>query len=253
MALSLAQWHKRYQQQAKWTENLRNYLYTRVGIHNLKDILDVGCGTGVILGELSQLTSASIFGLDISHNPLRMAHETNSSFLLSIGDAHQLPFSDNSFDCCLCHFLLLWVNDPNYVTSEMVRVTRRGGLVMALAEPDYGGRIDFPPQLTQVGQWQIEALKKQGANPNIGRELGAIFSVAGLHNIEVGVLGGQWGENFQKSDFDLELEVIKSDLNSINKYDNQISELITLDEISRKNKQRILFVPTFYAVGEVLD
>ena len=32
---------------------------------------------------------------------------------------------------------------------------------MALAEPDYGGRIDYPEQLGHIGRWQAQALRKQ--------------------------------------------------------------------------------------------
>ena len=63
----------------------------------------------------------------------------------------------------------------------MVRVTHPGGFVLALAEPDYGGRIDYPTELSQIGDWQKNALKQQGANPLMGRELRSIFSHAGIN------------------------------------------------------------------------
>jgi SAM-dependent methyltransferase len=251
MALSLDYWHLRYQQQAHWTENLRKYLYDRVGIQNAKKILDVGCGTGVLLAELCRVTTASVYGLDISHNSLTMGKQYVPRSINTNGDAHNQPFDAGTFDISLCHFLLLWVTKPLQVIREMARITREGGYVIAIAEPDYGGRIDFPLELSQIGQWQIESLRKQGANPSIGRELLSLFSLAGLENIEVGVMGGQWGQQINKNDFALEWEVIRSDLYTNNMSDVNFSELKTLDLSAREKHQRILFVPTFYAIGKV--
>ena len=135
--------------------------------------------------------------------------------------------------------------------EEMARVTRPNGYVLALAEPDYGGRIDFPSELSQLGIWQTQALREQGANPFMGREVRSIFSRAGLVNIDVGVLGGQWGENISDQDLELEWEVIQSDLRQNNDFILQADRLKDLELTSRKILQRILFVPTFYAIGVV--
>jgi hypothetical protein len=85
----------------------------------------------------------------------------------------------------------------------------------------------------------------------MGREVRSIFSRAGLVNIDVGVLGGQWGENISDQDLELEWEVIQSDLRQNNDFILQADRLKDLELTSRKILQRILFVPTFYAIGVV--
>jgi ubiquinone/menaquinone biosynthesis C-methylase UbiE len=249
MTLSTQQWHDRYQQQARWTKSLRDYIYKHIGFHQTQRILDVGCGTGVILGEFSQISTCHTFGVDINPITIRFAHSASPNSILSIGDGLCLPFRSESFDISQCHFLLLWVTNPLHVLIEMVRVLRPGGYLLALAEPDYGGRIDYPSELAKIGYWQIESLKEQGANPYIGREVRSLFSKVGLMDIEVGVLGAQWGEKQTKNETDLEWEVIKSDLYQNKEFLQSAAELETLDLSSRKNLQRILFVPTFYAMG----
>jgi ubiquinone/menaquinone biosynthesis C-methylase UbiE len=249
MNLSTQKWHERYHQQARWTKSLRDYVYKRIGFHQAKLILDVGCGTGVILGELSQISTCTTFGVDIDPAVIRFAHSISPKSLLSIGNGFNLPFRAESFDVSQCHFLLLWVTNPRQVLIEMVRVLRPGGYLLVLAEPDYGGRIDYPTELAKLGSWQIEALKLQGANPYIGREIRSLFSNAGLLDIEVGVLGGQWGEKHSKKEAELEWEVIKSDLYQNKEFLESAARLETLDLSARKNLQRILFVPTFYAIG----
>jgi SAM-dependent methyltransferase len=192
-----------------------------------------------------------VFGLDIDSSALRIAQEYAPKSVYTVGDCINLPFQTRVFDVTLCHFLLLWVKDALNAVEEMARVTRPNGYVLALAEPDYGGRIDFPSELSQLGIWQTEALREQGANPFMGREVRSIFSRAGLVNIDVGVLGGQWGENISDQDLELEWEVIQSDLRQNNDFILQADRLKDLELTSRKILQRILFVPTFYAIGVV--
>ncbi len=249
MNLSTQKWHERYQQQALWTKSLRDYVYKRIGFRQTKLILDVGCGTGVILRELSQISTFTTFGVDINPATIRFAHSTSPKSLPTIGDALYLPFRAESFDVSQCHFLLLWVTSPRQVLIEMVRVLRPGGYLLVLAEPDYGGRIDYPSELAKLGSWQIDALKEQGANPYIGREIRSLFSNIGLLDIEVGVLGGQWGEKHTKKEAELEWEVIESDLYQNKEFLQSAAALETLDLSAWKNLQRILFVPTFYAIG----
>ncbi len=251
MNLSISQWHQRYLQQAHWTQNLRKYIYDQIGIQHANKILDIGCGTGVLEDELNHFPSAHIYGLDIDFNALGIAQGYIQNSLYTNGDCLKLPYPPETFNITLCHFLLLWVKEPLNAVEEMVRVTQPHGFVVALAEPDYGGRIDFPPELSQIGIWQTNALKKQGANPFMGRELRSIFSSTGLSNIEAGVLGGQWGEKITDQEIELEWEVLQSDLHQNNEFIMQEDKLKSLDRKSRKGRQRILFVPTFYAIGMV--
>jgi ubiquinone/menaquinone biosynthesis C-methylase UbiE len=251
MSLSTYQWHQRYQQQARWTQNLRQFLYDQVGIQRAHKILDIGCGTGVLENELNQISSSHVFGLDIDFSPLRVAMEYALKSTYTVGDGLFIPFQSGIFDITMCHFLLLWVNKPLRVLEEMARVTRPQGFVLALAEPDYGGRIDYPPDLAQVGTWQTESLKQQKANPFMGRELRSIFSQVGLENVEVGVLGGQWGEEMSDQDIQLEWEVLQLDLLQNMEFTLQVDKFKALELASRRAHQRILFVPTFYAFGKV--
>ena len=51
----------------------------------------------------------------------------------------------------------------------------------------------------------------------------------GLINTEVGVLGGQWGNNNTESDIELEWEVIQSDLSQNDEYLMYAEQLKELD------------------------
>jgi ubiquinone/menaquinone biosynthesis C-methylase UbiE len=246
-------WHTRFVQQAQWTQNLRHHLYGRVNLDKARRVLEVGCGTGAVLTELLMQSHGEIFGLDISEEYLHLAAHNLPGIPLSCGDAHGLPYPAGVFDISLCHFLLLWVVDPVLVVREMARVTQPGGAVLALAEPDYGGRIDYPEELRILGSMQQSALHQQGADPLLGRRVRSILQQAGLANVEAGILGGQWSGIPSREDRETEWKVLIDD---IKKKPNipGISEIINLQKIDQQaweRGERILFVPTFYAWGRV--
>ena len=111
MTLSISQWHQRYQQQARWTRDLRQHIYAKVRIEQANNILDVGCGTGVLENELNLLSPSRVFGVDIDIEPIQIARESAFNSTYMVGDCVHLPFQNGEFDITLCHFLLLWVKD----------------------------------------------------------------------------------------------------------------------------------------------
>ncbi len=135
-----------------------------------------------------------VVGLDLNAAYLKLARRHAPRAHLSRGDAYQLPYRPGSFDVAYCHFVLLWLARPAAALAEMVRVTRPGGAVLALAEPDYGGRIDYPDELAALGAKQATALKNQGADPILGRRLAALLVEAGLDAVESGVPGRPMGQ-----------------------------------------------------------
>ncbi|HMD90339.1 MAG TPA: methyltransferase domain-containing protein [Anaerolineaceae bacterium] len=248
--LDLVDWHHRFLQQSRWTEELRYYLYHQLKIDQSQRILEVGCGSGVVTADLQRVVPVKIYGLDRRFEYLKFANQVDKATRFVCGDALALPYTPASFDSCLCHFFLLWLKHPEQGLKEMRRVTRPGGLVAALAEPDYGGRIDYPDELMELGRQQAAALQRQGADPNLGRRLASLFSNAGLSNVHSGLLGGHWGSPLSPEAWELEWSVLESDLSGW--IDKEKFELLRkLDLEAWQKGQRILFVPTFYAWGTV--
>jgi SAM-dependent methyltransferase len=242
-------WHSRFTQQAKWTAELRRYLFTRTGLEGAQRILEVGCGTGAVLATLSSLQT-HLFGLDINEVFLKQASAHAPGVPLIQGDAYHLPFANGKFDGVYFHFTLLWVTDPSWVLHEARRLLRSGGWMLAMAEPDYGGRIDYPQSLAETGRLQTECLRRQGADIQLGRRLGALFHQAGLRDIETGVVSGQWHEPPSQADLDQEWEVLEADLQGMLS-SHELSDLHRIDRQAWQTGERLLFVPTFYAIGQV--
>ena len=132
----------------------------------------------------------------------------------------------------------------------MVRVTRTEGRVIAMAEPDYTARIDYPEGLVELGSAQAGALRGRGADPSIGRELRALLNASGLTRVEAGVLGGEWSAVEDPETVESEWRMLDEDLSGL-VGPEQLAAYREMDQRSRQAGERILFVPTFFASGWV--
>jgi SAM-dependent methyltransferase len=250
-------WHTRFLQQAQWTRELRAYVFDMTGLTAARRALEVGCGTGAILADLS--TPASVHGLDLDAGRLAEARLHAPAACLARGDAACLPYPSAAFDITFCHFLLLWLQTPLQALGEMKRVTRAGGYVLALAEPDYSKRIDQPKSLRPLGRWQAESLWRQGADPALGGRLAELFAEAGITLLEAGSLRGSPGSSTGRGrgtrpltpeEREMEWAVLEADLAGFVPA-WKLKRMKKLDEEAWQRGERVLHVPTYYAVGQV--
>jgi ubiquinone/menaquinone biosynthesis C-methylase UbiE len=102
-------------------------------------VLEVAVGTGLAFERILHANpSGEVEGIDLTHAMLnrakrRAAATGLSNFRLSIGDAYNLSFTDNSFDVLINNYMfdLLPERDFSAVLAEFHRVLRPGGrLVM---------------------------------------------------------------------------------------------------------------------------
>ena len=238
-------WHRRYLQQARWTRDLRAYLFRKADLNDKSRLLEVGCGTGAILSDLPNYIS--LHGLDIDSAALAQCRINAPTASLIQGDALQLPYSNEIFDIVYCHFLLLWVKEPLQALLEMKRVAKSGGHIMAFAEPDYTARIDEPRELIPLGRWQSESLKRHGAAPGVGARLADLFSMAGIEIVETGTIQNA-GNDLSAEEWEIEWAVLESDLAGSVPSDD-IQKMKRLDQQAWRRGKRKLHVPTYFAWG----
>lgn len=244
------EWNLRFKQQARWTEQVRRVLFDGLMLENARRGLEVGCGTGVVSEAFRLSGQAEIYGIDLRWDFLKFGHSAHPLLHLAGANVFHLPFNEGLFDFVFCHYFLLWIDNPLLALSEMCRVTRPGGVVFALAEPDYAGRIDFPLELAETGRKQSAALRRQGAEPDIGRRLGGMFHSTGLVQVQTGVLGGQWGAARPMEEIESEWEILRDDLEGILSPE-EMRAYQKLDAAAWQAGTRILYIPTFYAWGYV--
>jgi ubiquinone/menaquinone biosynthesis C-methylase UbiE len=154
-----------------------------------ESVLEVGCGTGVMLPSLVQAVEpeGSVTGLDHSAAFLARADRRLSDAGLDArvrlvrGDALALPFEDASFDATHEERVLMHLADPDGAIREMVRVTRSGGRVACAEVFAAGADIDHPDR--ELADLLGQALVEQFRNPLMGIELRRRLLQAGLENV----------------------------------------------------------------------
>jgi protein-L-isoaspartate(D-aspartate) O-methyltransferase len=101
-------------------------LISRYELTNESKVLDIGCGKGFLLYEVSQiLPGIDVYGLDVSEYAIQNAHpEIKRS--LSVGNAIQLDFSDCYFDLAFSINTLhnLYNYELEKALTEMQRVAK---------------------------------------------------------------------------------------------------------------------------------
>ncbi len=93
-----------------------------------RDVLEVGCGTGLVLTRIARF-ARSARGVDLSPGMLEKAKARGLDVVL--GSATALPFEDDQFDVTCSFKVLAHIPEIERALSEMVRVTRPGGIVLA--------------------------------------------------------------------------------------------------------------------------
>ena len=242
--LSYQEWDEQFTRQAGWTRGTRAHLYRRANLLRASEILDVGCGTGVLTEELAERTQGQVVGVDLDPGMVDYSKGRQGKAQYRSGDAHDLAFRDGWFDLVVCHFLLLWCTDAAKVAREMVRVTRPGGTVLVCAEPDYGGRIDYPD--LPLGRWQSKALRHEGADPHLGRKLRSLFTLPGVRHAELGLIPGLWDLATLRAQFDAEWSLWERSLTDLIPPD-ELAHVKAVDLAAIQSGERLVFMPVFYA------
>jgi ubiquinone/menaquinone biosynthesis C-methylase UbiE len=92
------------------------------------DLLEVGCGTGLLLERAARLGRSAI-GVDLSAGMLARARAR--ALTVVRGSATALPLASASRDLVYCFKVLAHVEDVAGALAEMARVVRPGGWVLA--------------------------------------------------------------------------------------------------------------------------
>jgi ubiquinone/menaquinone biosynthesis C-methylase UbiE len=236
--------HNQFKRQAKWTADFRKQIYRHVNLRSAQRILDVGCGTGVIAEELKEKSNAKITAIDIDEQMIAIAKDNINGVQFLVEDAYKLPMKDNYYDVVVCQYLFLWLVNPEKAIKEMVRVCRKGGYVVALAEPDYGGWIEYPEM--DLGKKHIRYLEREGADPEMGRKMLSLFEKAELKTYLV-TIAQSWDKQNLLNNIEEEWKrVLDAKLISEEEYKEIIKEEIRLI----KKNQRMIFMPVFCAIGQ---
>jgi ubiquinone/menaquinone biosynthesis C-methylase UbiE len=146
-------------------------------------VLDVGCGPGALTSELvTRVGPASVAAVDPSEPFVTAVRERHPGVDARVARAEALPFDDGTFDAALAQLVVHFMRDPVAGLSEMRRVTRRGGMVVACVW-DNAGQGPLTPFWRAASEIdpQVDAeLDRAGVREG---HLAELFRAAGLRGI----------------------------------------------------------------------
>jgi SAM-dependent methyltransferase len=121
----------------------------REATRGARRVLDLGCGTGRALAELSAPVR---LGVDVSHKMLRIARARGHT--VARADAHALPLADGAIDAIVAAKGVFRYLDYPRAFAECARVLARGG---RLGVHQYAART-----------WQLRRVPDDGAALHVG-------------------------------------------------------------------------------------
>lgn len=171
---------------------LRRRFLRLAGVEPGHVVLEVGCGTGVVLRDLLSMVGSGgrVVGIDPSRLALRVArmlareHPLRSRLVLRVGDGARLPFRSGRFDRALAITVMLHVAEPLAVVKEMTRVVRRGGRV-GLQDQDFRTMTVEHPESALTARILDEVAARLYPEPHSGRRLPRLLREAGLDDVRV--------------------------------------------------------------------
>ena len=167
-------------------------LFDLIGVEPGSAVIDVGCGVLGVVHLLAERVGASgrVVGLDrevkMVESGRRFAeqHGLVVDFIHADATASGLPA--HSFDLVHARTLLLNVQNPPEILTEMVRIAKPGSVV-TVQEPDASAwSCDPPDPAFDILRGAIlDAYRRTGKDFNIGRRIAGMLRDAGVQGVQV--------------------------------------------------------------------
>ncbi len=153
------------------------------GITASSTVLVAGCGTGGTAVHLAETTGASVHGVDLSQESVRIAREravaspARNNLNFSVGDAAELAYEANTFDAVVCEYVAFFLPPKSFegfrrvlkpggllALAEMMKdpgVSRKADARILAAEASYSDLVGYPFHIPTIDEY-IEALAEAG-------------------------------------------------------------------------------------------
>jgi len=123
-------------------------------IYTQSNVLDIGCGTGVIANHIHEKYGAMVSGIDYSEERIKVARNNSSGSAFYFGDVNIIieDFKDNTFDLITVFETLEHLVDPVNILSHCKRILKPDGLLIGSIPIDhkYIAHIQYYESLEDV-------------------------------------------------------------------------------------------------------
>jgi len=121
---------------------------------NIENILDAGCGDGILLARLKrEKIGKSWVGFDSDAGIVELANKLHPGIKITKENIYDIPYKSNSFDLVACTEVLERLENPKKAYKELLRVSRKYVLLSVPNEPFFTlQRIGRLKNLLQFGK-----------------------------------------------------------------------------------------------------
>lgn len=98
-------------------------------------VLEVGPGPGEVSERMRRELGAEVVAIDVSERMVELARERGVD--ARVGDVQELPFANAEFDVVVAAWVLFHVQDLDRGLSEIARVLRSGGRLVAVTNSEH--------------------------------------------------------------------------------------------------------------------
>jgi SAM-dependent methyltransferase len=248
--MEAAKFHAHYLLQAEWLAQSRRYLFRKIALAGHESILDLGCGTGVIAEEIRKITGRPVWGIDRDPGMADFAQKTYPGNRFLAADEDDLLEQGLNFELIVLSFVLMWQAEPLTFLRKIKKLLRERGTLLILAEPDYGGRIDFPGELGFLNEIFTGHILARKGDPFMGRKLKSLLSKSGWQ-AEIGLASHlHLPDGFDPVLWEAEWRFWQelADLP-----DRVVKKILGLEKTASRSGQRLVLFPVFYAIARRPD
>lgn len=194
-----AQWVELLRQRSEAADQirLRRELLRTAGVKAGDHVLEIGCGIGVLLGDIARVVGRSgrVVGIDPQPRLAQAARDAVRrvpDFVepeVRVGRADRLDFATGSFDVCLAQTVLIHLADSDMMRSlaEARRVLRAGGTFVTVDQDADTWTLDHPDRVLTRRIVQFNSDQRY-ADGWTGRRLHRLLRSAGFDDIRVQVV-----------------------------------------------------------------
>ena len=161
-------------------QNISEFAFECVNVHENDDIIDIGCGGGVNIEKFLKVTDGHVDGLDYSDVSVRETIKRNQSSVdggrcnVIQADVRDMPIEDESYDLATAFSTVFFWPDLSETFKEVRRIIKPNGHFMIAQGTDGTNPED--------NEWMDRVA---GINVYTAGELGKYLIDAGFKRVEV--------------------------------------------------------------------